>query len=198
MRSIGTSTLMTIMLSIILSVAGSAEIPHLITYQGRLTDPAGNPVNDSSYQVTFTIYNLPDAGDVLWTSGVQDIDVGDGLFSYPLGIHVPLHDSVFTQNMELWLGVKVGADPEMTPRPMLTSGPYVYQSLKANMADFAEAAGFTEHAVHADTAEYAHAGPSGGLTLPYSGTTANAATAFAVSNTGSGSGPALRGSSDEN
>jgi hypothetical protein len=34
-------------------------VPHLISYQGRLTDADGNPVPDGEYLITFRIWSDP-------------------------------------------------------------------------------------------------------------------------------------------
>lgn len=109
----------------------AADVPQLINYQGRLTDPAGDPVTDDDYNITFTIYDDPTGGIVQWTSGQQTVSVKDGLFHYQLGSMVQLQDTLFDDTLR-WLGIKVGADPEVTPRARLTSVPYAYHALRAD------------------------------------------------------------------
>jgi len=91
----------------------------LISYQGRLTDDTGEPVNGTP-SMTFTIY---DAGGVSkWTETHPSVSVNAGLFSVNLGSMTALPDSVFTGEYR-YLGVAVDGDPEMTPRSLLTSSP---------------------------------------------------------------------------
>jgi hypothetical protein len=92
-----------------------------INYQGRLTDETGQPVADDYYQLTFTIYNFASAP--LWTSGMQTVQVTGGLFNYILGSSNPIPDSLFNES-ELYLGIQVGSDPEITPKTKLTSAAY--------------------------------------------------------------------------
>lgn len=113
--------------ALILSVfAGSAlaEVPQLINYQGSLATSAGQPVPDGQYLMTFVIYD--DDNAPLWTSGPTMVQVTGGLFKYDLGSGLPFPDSLFTANntTERHLGVKIGADPEITPRARLTSTPF--------------------------------------------------------------------------
>ena len=39
------------------------QILHYINYQSYLTDTTGQPVNDGTYSITFTIYNQATVGD---------------------------------------------------------------------------------------------------------------------------------------
>jgi hypothetical protein len=83
-------------------------------------------VADGSYSVTFTIYDAATGGNNLWTE-TQSVTTAGGLFTVLLGLANPVPDSAF-QDTSRHLGVKVGADPEMTPRQKLTSVGYAYES----------------------------------------------------------------------
>lgn len=93
-----------------------------MSYQGVLTDAMGNLVPDGSYDLTFRIYDDPVAGDVLWTESHVDVPVTKGGFSLVLGsitrINVP-----FRPIPTSYLGVQVGADPELLPRIELSAAP---------------------------------------------------------------------------
>lgn len=98
-------------------------IPQLINFQGILKDGSGNPVTNGSYSVTFTIYDAPSGGTNLWQE-VQTVNTTNGLFTVLLGSGaLPLYYYLFNDSTR-WLGVKVGTDPEMTPRQRLVSGAY--------------------------------------------------------------------------
>jgi hypothetical protein len=113
-----------------------ADIPDLINYQGMLTDNAGNPLNEPR-DLTFTIYDAPTNGTALWTETHTAVPIENGLFNVILGgATIPVPDSVFDQP-ERFLGIKVGTDPELTPRIQLTSVGYAYQAEKADTADYA-------------------------------------------------------------
>jgi hypothetical protein len=87
----------------------------LLHYQGRLTDPGtGEPVADGSHTMTFRLYDTESGGTELWTE-TEDVSVQGGVFSTILGDKEPLDQGWF-DGRELWLGVKVGADVEATPR----------------------------------------------------------------------------------
>ncbi len=108
------------------SPAGAADVPQLINVQGKLTDAVGDPVTDGLYPVVFTIYTAASGGSVLWQEP-DTVEASDGLFSIGLGENVTLPASLF-DSTELWLGIKVHTDPEMTPRQRLTTAPYSFRS----------------------------------------------------------------------
>jgi len=111
-----------------LSMATWSAVPHLINYQGLLKTTAGTPVPNASYSIAFTIYDGPTLGATnLWTE-TQTVTTASGLFAVQLGIGpIPLVDSIFNDTTR-YLGIKVGADPEMTPRQRLSSVGYSYNS----------------------------------------------------------------------
>jgi hypothetical protein len=105
-------------------------LTHVINYQGRLVDPTtGAPKADGSYSMTFRIYDDAAAGATLWTE-IKDITVSKGLFSTLLGDTTALPATVFDGN-DRWLGVKVGADAETTPRMRLAFVPYATWAINA-------------------------------------------------------------------
>lgn len=102
-----------------------------ISYQGYLTDTSGLPVN-GPVNLTVGLYNVPSGGSPLWSDTIA-ATLTNGLFSVQLGSTAnPLTPSLFTQ--DLWVGVAVGADPEMTPRKPLSSSPFAIRALNADNA----------------------------------------------------------------
>jgi len=103
-----------------------AQIPHLINYQGKLTDTGGNPVADGNHSVTFRIYDADAGGTLLWEE-TQSTLIQKGIFSCLLGGVTNL-DLPFDE--PYWLAVKVGNDEEMTPRQQITSAGYAIRAEK--------------------------------------------------------------------
>jgi|GEM_PF-2121965 len=103
-----------------------ATVPQLINFQGILKDGSGNPVGDGSYSVIFTIYDDPAAGATLWAE-TTSVSTSDGLFTVLLGADNPVPDSAFNDSSR-YLGIKVGADPEMTPRQKMASVGYSFRT----------------------------------------------------------------------
>ncbi len=104
-------------------LAGCTPLNPDMSYQGQLTDSSGNPVANGNYQITFRLYE--DEGDTvaqaIW-SETQTVQVADGLFNATIGAVNPIEPGLFAQ--ELWLGVEVAGDGEMTPRQKLSGAPY--------------------------------------------------------------------------
>ncbi len=133
------SFLATALLTILLVVSVSAAVPQLINYQGRLTDPAGDPVADGSYSVVFTIYDAATVGNSKWTE-IQNVITTDGLFSVLLGSSIPILDTVFNDPTR-YLGIKIETDTEISPRIMMVTVPYAFHASKADSATASETAG---------------------------------------------------------
>ncbi len=119
-----TSSLLVAVFVVILAGRAAATPPPEFRNGGTLLTSTGDPVPDGTYSVTFSIYDALTAGTALWTSGVRQVSVRDGLYSYTLGTAVPFPDRLFADNTSLWLGIQVGGDPEMVPRLQIISTPY--------------------------------------------------------------------------
>jgi len=107
-----------------------AQAPQLLNYQGKLSTTSGSPAT-SPYTMTFTIYSSATGTTPLWTE-TQTVTVDKGIFNVLLGSARPFSDTLFTGTGDWYLGVKVGTDPEMTPRFRLLSVPF---ALRAKEAD---------------------------------------------------------------
>lgn len=119
-----------------------AQPPQMINYQALLTDPvSGKAIPDSIYTVVFSIYNTPVAGTAIWTE-TQSIETLDGLFNVLLGSVNPITPSVL-DGPEKYLSVKVGMDPEMTPRRRIVSSAYSIISEDANKLNGVSAGDFS-------------------------------------------------------
>jgi len=108
------------------SVTIAADVPQLINVQGKLTDAGGDPVADGAYSVVFSIYDVVTGGTALWQE-TRTVTVSGGLFSISLGESTTISPSLF-DNTDLWLGMKVETDQEMTPRQRLTTSPYAFRA----------------------------------------------------------------------
>jgi hypothetical protein len=97
----------------------AATWPNLMNYQGQLTDISGNAMADGPYTVKFAIYTVATGGSNIWNE-TQTITASKGLFNAILGSVSSLGALTPAQtNADLWLGITVGGDPEMTPRQQL-------------------------------------------------------------------------------
>lgn len=114
-----------VMLILATSAIVSADVPKLINYQGLLTITSGTPLKDSTYSVTFTIYDAPSGGTDLWTED-QAVSTASGLFSVHLGAVNLLADSVFSSDAR-YLGIKINPNAEFSPRDRIVSTGYSYR-----------------------------------------------------------------------
>lgn len=106
------------------SVLGQTAPTTTISYQGRLTNRGGIAISASTPMV-FRLYAAPTGGSALWSetrSGSNAVPVTNGIFSVLLGSITPI--SLELLSRDLWLGIAVNGDPEMTPREKIGSVPY--------------------------------------------------------------------------
>ncbi|RME24614.1 MAG: hypothetical protein D6800_08520, partial [Candidatus Zixiibacteriota bacterium] len=101
-----------------------------------MLDTNGDPVADGQYTIQFRLYDAAVAGNTLWDSGPQTVTVTNGLFSYDLGGAVAIPDDLFANHPEVWLGITVGSDPEISPRVKVTSKGFAYHALRSDSADW--------------------------------------------------------------
>lgn len=110
-----------------LAFAPDGSIPHLINYQGMLTDDVGNPLT-TPQDLSFRIYDAEFGGTSLWDETHNSVPVSNGLFNVILGsinaINLPFDE-------DYWLEIEVGASDTLSPRFRFTSVPYAYRAESA-------------------------------------------------------------------
>jgi len=112
--------------------AGPAAMPGVLSYQGNLTDTAGESVN-GNVNITFRLYTVPAGGTALWTeahTGANAVPVDYGLFNVLLGSLNPIPATVWNSTA-VYVGLQVGSDPEMTPREAVGMVPYALMAERA-------------------------------------------------------------------
>lgn len=118
------------LLSITLLISrASGQVPQMMNYQGYLTNAIGIPAADGNYTIVFSIYDAETGGTVLWMETNPAVLVSKGLFSVIMGSMVPIN---LPFDKPYWLGVKVGAEPELLPRMRLTTAAYSFRAGDAN------------------------------------------------------------------
>jgi len=100
-----------------------AEVPHLINYQGRLTDTGGIPLN-GSYNLTFRIYDAETAGNLLWEETQTGVVINKGIFAVLLGSVTNLN---LAFDKPYFLEIKVGNEV-MSPRQRIASTGYAIRA----------------------------------------------------------------------
>ncbi len=122
---------------IFLGVEPAHAFPGIITYQGKLTNASNVAVSDASYSIKFIIYDASTGGNVKYTAGgttgtptAITVSVTNGFFSVDLGgSGTNSIDPTIFQTGDLYLGVTVASDSEMSPRKQLTNTPFAYNAL---------------------------------------------------------------------
>jgi hypothetical protein len=104
-------------------------VPPTMNFQGSLKDDLGAPVPNGPYDLTFRIYDDPDAGAMLWESVDVPVMVNESTFSVVLGNAMPLE---LPFEGGTWLGVSVADGEELMPRFQLTSVPYAFRARTAD------------------------------------------------------------------
>ena len=116
------------------TATAAAGINHQINFQGKLVNTDGTNVTDGSYSIVFSLYSVASAGSAIWTE-TQSTTVTNGIFQVNLGSVTTLPGSIDFNTDNIYLGIKVGADAEMTPRIQFTSVPQAFNSEKLGGLD---------------------------------------------------------------
>jgi hypothetical protein len=116
-----------------LALAGGPP-PTGLPYQGRLTDNAGAPINGTR-DLTLALYNS--VGTLIYSETQAGVTVVNGFFKVEIGNGSPVSGSwswSLFQTYDLYLGITVGGDPEMTPRIHFGYSPFAFTSRLADHA----------------------------------------------------------------
>ncbi|MGI6423110.1 MAG: tail fiber domain-containing protein [Candidatus Dojkabacteria bacterium] len=107
------------------SVVLGASAPGILTFQGRITDLSETPITTSS-NMTFRLYTTSTGGTALWSGSCSVTPDQDGIFDVILGSTCgsAIATSVFAENSEIYLGITVGSDTEMSPRQRIGASAY--------------------------------------------------------------------------
>lgn len=124
-------------------VASAWAVPSMINYQGAMVDSDGVPA-DGIFSITFSMWDDPASGNLLWNETQATVEIIDGLFDVMLGSVNPITRQVFDDD-SVWLEVQIGANPAMDPRQRIATVAYAF------------------HAAYADTALVALSGGGGGV-----------------------------------
>jgi len=140
-----------LMVSAFAYIVSAQSAPQLINYQGRLTDSSGVPLAEgSTVDIRFSFYGSETEDSPLYltvlqedvtiqTGGMYNILIGSGTLTPGTENSLAL---VFQDHSEVWMGVRVNTDPEMTPRSRITGAPYAMSLDTTFMGAFVGAADY--------------------------------------------------------
>jgi hypothetical protein len=132
------------------TATAATGINHLVNFQGKLVNPDGTNVTDGTYSIIFTLWNDPSASTASappvgnrWWAETDSVTTVNGIFQLNLGVNCSFNVSAACNNSTpvdfntdlLYLGIKVGTDPEMTPRIQFTAVPQAFNSEKLGGLD---------------------------------------------------------------
>jgi hypothetical protein len=104
-------------------VAPAVAVSDSIPIQGRLTN-AGGIAQTGVFSMTFNIYNVASGGSAICTFTNPSVTVTNGLWNATID-DCGAGGGTFAQgDTQLFLGIKVGSDPEMAPRQKILGVPY--------------------------------------------------------------------------
>lgn len=143
MRMIQRFIQLAVILAVALIAATSWGIQSTITYQGKITDTSGNPINDGYATVIFRLWddptNQPPSFSPLWEEVHIGVVVDNGIINATLGnpaigTPVPLPSGSDIGSNNLWLEIEFEGEV-MTPRLALSSVGGSLYAEKAGDAD---------------------------------------------------------------
>jgi hypothetical protein len=117
---------------IVMTASIAFAVPQQINYQGYLTATDGSPM-DTTVAMTFKLYTDSTEGSLLWTEIRPSVTITDGLFDVRLGEFSAFEDQF--NNPQVWLGITVGNNSEMTPRSRIISVGYAFRVGTVDGAD---------------------------------------------------------------
>jgi len=109
------------------------SVPHLINYQGGLTDASGNPLETREYKLSFSIFDSPTGGTAVWGPQIfLNVPVVQGHFNVILG---PTDSADPPRNMDsafrpenTYLEITIDDGSPVAPRQQILSAPYALKS----------------------------------------------------------------------
>lgn len=128
-----------------LVASGVLAVTRVISYQGRLVDPSTQVAKpDGNYAMSFRLYTVASGGSAVWTEN-QTVAVTRGAFNVLLGSATPFNMAIFS-GQDLYLGVTVASDPEMSPRLRMGWVAYAFYADNANALDGRDSTSFANTA----------------------------------------------------
>lgn len=117
-----------------------SQVPELINFQGSL-DQTGSNSMSGDFIMIFSLYDTETEGDILWSEQHDNVRVSNGQFQVLIGngiLRNPMTNlsEVLVEKSELYLGFRIGTEPEFESRFRFSSVPY------ARVADKALRTGF--------------------------------------------------------
>ena len=134
-------------------LASTPAIAASLAVHGVLRSQAGEPAADGKFVMFFRLYEQKDAAKPAFEQALDVVTTG-GQFAVDVGAGKPIPDALLTAGKPLWIGVKVGPDPEL-PRVFIGRQAHAYHAKQADQATAADTAKLADKAKAADIAKTA-------------------------------------------
>ncbi len=116
-----------VLLLLCVAIVAFAQIPEVMTYQGKLTDADGIGI-EGSFDITFRLFDVATGGTALWTeshTGLDQVVIEHGLFNTELGAITTF--GVLDFGIQYYLEIEIDGDV-MTPRQPLRTDAYAMRA----------------------------------------------------------------------
>jgi hypothetical protein len=117
---------------LLIPLAAKAAGRDVLFHQGYAEEIQGNELTGTS-DVTFRLYESSEGGEPLWEE-TQTVAFDNGVYTAELGKMAGFPDDLFDRE-ELFLGIQIDGDREMSPRLLLSSVPWAHRAEMAAMAE---------------------------------------------------------------
>lgn len=103
--------------------------------QGVLRTTVGGPVADGEYVFFAKLYTEATATKYAWEDAIAGVKVRSGFFDLVLGANAakPIADALLMSGGPLWIGIRIGSEPEL-PRQPLVAVPSAWYAHRAAVA----------------------------------------------------------------
>jgi len=124
-----------VLLASLLAALVFGQIPRIMNYQGKLTNPSGIAI-EGDYSIDFRIYAVETGGSYIWHQ-TKTVAVTHGLFDVQLDLSINGGDTLSFAR-PYWITIQIASDPEMLPREKLAPVSYAYRATYSDTAEYAE------------------------------------------------------------
>ena len=107
--------------SLFFALPAFAVVPGTTLIEGVLHSSGGGPAADGNYKFTFSVYGGQTGGTAAWQEKDVSLKVTSGRFAYALGSTKAIDAAKVAGLSKAWLGIAVGADPELPRQPLHAS-----------------------------------------------------------------------------
>jgi hypothetical protein len=91
-------------------------IPHVLAFQGIISEKNGDRVADGSYEVNFTLYDAKEGGNAVWSESYSGLKIENGLLNILLGKQNSSNPISFTFDKKYYLDITINGDANISNR----------------------------------------------------------------------------------